>query len=180
MDSIFATFERVHTVKTDHGPPFQRHQFREYAGKKGFYHHRSTPRHQRANGECERFMQNLNNATWIAKKENIDYKEKIERMLEAYRVTPHPSTSRSPYELMFGRKMNLNIFPTMKRRVKDEGIRNHDRKYKEKAKKYHDSKKNVNKSHIRLRDRVLLKDRRTDRLKHEIGLVIGLQNIPLL
>ena len=53
LDSIFATFERVHTVKTDNGPSFQGHQFREYAEKKGFYHHR-TPRHQRANGECER------------------------------------------------------------------------------------------------------------------------------
>ena len=94
-------------------------------------------------------------------------------MLEAYRATPHPSTSRSPYELMFGRKMNLNIFPTMKRRAKDEGIRNHDRKYKEKAKKYHDSKKNVKKSRIRLGDRVLMKDRRIDRLRPEIGLVIG-------
>ena len=173
LDSIFATFGKVHTVKTDNGPPFHGHQFREYAEKKGFYHDRITPRHPRANGECERFLQNLNKAIRIAKRENIDYKEKIEGMLEAYRATPHPSTSRSPYELMFGRKMNLNIFPTMKRRAKDEGIRNHDRKYKEKAKKYHDSKKNVKKSRIRLGDRVLMKDRRIDRLRPEIGLVIG-------
>ena len=94
-------------------------------------------------------------------------------MLEAYKATPHPATSRSPYELMFGRNINLNIFPTMKIRVKDEDIKNHDRKYKEKAKKYHDSKKNVKKSHIRMGDRVLMKDRRTDRLKPEIELVIG-------
>jgi hypothetical protein len=38
---------------------------------------------------------------------------------------------------MFGRKMNLNIFPTMKRRVKDEVIRNRDEQYKKKAKKYY-------------------------------------------
>ena len=31
----------------------------------------------------------------------------------------------------------------------------------------------VKRSDIRLRDRVLMKDRRTNRLKHEIGLVIG-------
>ena len=117
-------------------------------------------------------MQNLNKAIRTAKKENIDYKEKIEGMLEAYRATLHPSTSRTPCELMFC-KINLNMFPTMKRRVKDESIRNHDRKYKEKAKKYHDSKKNVEKSYIRLGDRALMKDRRTDRLKPEIGLIIG-------
>ena len=80
LDSIFATFGKVHTVKTDNGPPFHGHQFREYAEKKGFYHHRITPRHPRANGECERFMQNLNKAIRIAKRENIDYKEKIEGM----------------------------------------------------------------------------------------------------
>jgi transposase InsO family protein len=135
LDSIFATFGKVHTVKTDNGPPFHGHQFREYAEKKGFYHHRITPRHPRANGECERFMQNLNKAIRISKKENTDYKEKIDGMLEAYRATPHPSTSKSPFELMFCRKMNLNIFPTMKRKVKDEVLRNRDEQYKNNAKK---------------------------------------------
>jgi hypothetical protein len=173
LDSIFATFGKVHTVKTDNGPPFHGHQFQEYAEKKVFYHHRITPRHPRANGECERFMQYLNKVIRIAKKENTDYKEKIDGMLEAYRVIPHPSTSKSPFELMFGRKMNLNIFPTMKRRIKDELIRNRDEQYKEKAKKYYDRKKNVKKSHIRLGDRVLMKDKRTDRLRPEVGIVIG-------
>ena len=56
-------------------------------------------------------------------------------MLEAYRATPHPSTSKSLFELMFGRKMKLNIFPTMKRKVKDEVIRNRDEQYKKNAKK---------------------------------------------
>ncbi|XP_028412004.1 uncharacterized protein K02A2.6-like [Dendronephthya gigantea] len=150
------------------------HQFYEYAEKKGFYHRRITPRHPQANGECERFMQNLNKAIRIAKKENTDYKGKINGMLEAYRATPHLSTSKSPYELMFGRKMNLNIFPTMKRRVKDEVIRNRDKRHKEKAKIYYDRKKNVKKSHIRVGDRVLMKDKRTDRLRPEVGVVIEL------
>ena len=38
-------------------------------------------------------------------------------------------------------------------------------------KKYHDRKKNVKKSHVRLGDRVLMKDRRTDRLRSEVGVV---------
>jgi hypothetical protein len=80
-------------------------------------------------------MQNLNKAIRISKKENTDYKEKIDGMLEAYRATPHPSTSKSPFELMFCRKMNLNIFPTMKRKVKDEVLRNRDEQYKNNAKK---------------------------------------------
>ena len=74
---------------------------------------------------------------------------------------------------MFGRKMNLNIFPTMKGKVKDEVIRNRDEQYKKNAKKYYDRKKNVKKSHIRLGDRVLMKDKRTDRLRPEVGIVIG-------
>ncbi|XP_028416124.1 uncharacterized protein K02A2.6-like [Dendronephthya gigantea] len=134
LDSMFATFGQVHTVKTDNGPPFQGHEFREYAKKKGFSHHRVTPRHPRANGECERFMRNLNKAVRIAERENVDYQDRITGMLEAYRATPHPSTSKSPYQLMFGRKMNLSFFP--------------------------------------IRDKVLMKDRRTDRLKPEVGTVV--------
>ena len=73
---------------------------------------------------------------------------------------------------MFGRKINFKIFPTMNRRAKDEIIRNHDKEHKEKAKKYHDSKKNLTKSRIRLGDRLLMKDRRTDRLRPEVGFLI--------
>jgi hypothetical protein len=156
LDSMFATYGQVHTIKTDNGPPFQGHEFREYAKKKGFNHHRVTPTNPRANGKCERFMRNLNKTIHIAERESVDYQDRITGMLEAYRATPHPSTSKSPYELMFGRKMNLSIFPIRKRRMGDMHIRNHDCKYKEKAKKYHDRKQNVKRSHIKLGDKVCL------------------------
>jgi transposase InsO family protein len=90
-------FGKIEVLKTDNGPPFQGHQFREYAKEKGFYHHRITPRHPKANGECARFMQNLNKSIRISKLENGNYKEKINVMLEAYRATPHPATGKTPY-----------------------------------------------------------------------------------
>ena len=34
LDSMYATFGQVHTVKSDNGPLFQGHEFREYAKKK--------------------------------------------------------------------------------------------------------------------------------------------------
>ena len=76
-------------------------------------------------------------------RENVNYQDRISGMLEAYRATPYPATTKSPYELMFGRKMNLSIFPTVKREKKDTSVRNHDRKYKVKAKLYHDKKSKV-------------------------------------
>ena len=45
--------------------------------------------------------------------------------------------------------------------------------HKKNAKKYYDRKKNVKKSHVRLGDRVLMKDKRTDRLRPEGGILIG-------
>ena len=51
-------------------------------------------------------MRNLNKAIHIAERENVDYQDRITGMREAYRATPHPSTSKSPYELMFGRKIS--------------------------------------------------------------------------
>lgn len=174
LDSMFAAFGQVNTVKTDNGPPFNGHEFSEYAKKKGFNHHKVTPRHPRANGECERFMRNLNKAIRIAQEENVDYKERITGMLEAYRATPHPATLKSPYELMFGRKMNLSMFPTIQKTMDDADIRSHHSRYKQKAKEYHDKKRNVKKSHVKLGDKVLMKNRRTDRLKPEVGTVIGI------
>ena len=67
LESMFATFGQVHTVKSDNGPPFQGREFCEYAKKKGFIQHRVTPKHPRANGESERFMWNLNKAICIEK-----------------------------------------------------------------------------------------------------------------
>jgi len=59
VDKIFALFGIPVTVKSDNGPPFNSKEFESFAKHLGFNHHRVTPLWPQANGEAERFMQNL-------------------------------------------------------------------------------------------------------------------------
>ena len=43
-------------VKSDNGPPFNGHEFAQFADYLGFKHRRVTPLWPEANGEVERFM----------------------------------------------------------------------------------------------------------------------------
>ena len=62
------------------------------------------------NGQCERFNSTLCNMLGtLSKKEKTDWKAHLSSMTHAYNCTQHPSTTYSPYYLMFGRKPRLPI-----------------------------------------------------------------------
>ncbi|KAH3790285.1 hypothetical protein DPMN_168481 [Dreissena polymorpha] len=42
-------------LKSDNGAPFKSQNFKKFATKYGFKHHRVTPLHQQANGTAEEF-----------------------------------------------------------------------------------------------------------------------------
>ncbi|XP_053380042.1 uncharacterized protein LOC128548702 [Mercenaria mercenaria] len=66
---IFATYGVPERLESDNGPPFNSVEFKEFSQEMGFYHHRVTPEHPRANGEAERFMKVLNKTEKIAHSE---------------------------------------------------------------------------------------------------------------
>ncbi|CAB3977612.1 Hypothetical predicted protein [Paramuricea clavata] len=47
----------------------------------------------------------------IATQESKKYYALIEGMLNAYLAIPHPAKGKSPFELMFGRKVRLEVLP---------------------------------------------------------------------
>ena len=159
-------------LKSDQGPPFNGHEFSVYAREKGFIHKRVKPRHLRGNGEAEKFMQNLKKIERIAKQEGKKYRVLVEGMLNGYRATPHPATGKSPFELMFGRKMRLGVLPDISKCDNDREVRKNDAQYKLKSKRYHDKRRNVKKSDIVIGDRILMKNKRTDSLNPIFGKVI--------
>ena len=73
LSSSCGTLRRI---ESDNGPPFNSKEFNEFAKQEGFQHHRVTALHPRANGEAERFMQNLNKTEEIA---NLQGKNRLER-----------------------------------------------------------------------------------------------------
>ena len=62
------------------------------------------------NGQCERFNSTLCNMLGtLPEKEKADWKSHLSSMTHAYNCTKHPSTTYSPYYLMFGRQPRLPI-----------------------------------------------------------------------
>ena len=62
------------------------------------------------NGQCERFNSKLCNMLGtLPEKEKAGWKAHLSSMTHAYNCTQHPSTTYSPYFLMFGRQPRLPI-----------------------------------------------------------------------
>lgn len=112
MRTIFAQFGCSEVVKSDNGSPFQGESFAEFASELGFKHHRITPRWPEANGEAERFMRTLKKSVLASRVSHLDWTNELYSFLLAYRSTPHGSTGKSPFQLLFGRPMR-NLLPTL-------------------------------------------------------------------
>ena len=62
------------------------------------------------NGQCERFNSTLcNMLQTLSEHDKLDWKAHLSSMTHAYNCTLHPSTTYSPYFLMFGRQARLPI-----------------------------------------------------------------------
>ena len=70
----------------------------------------TTPYHPMTNGQCERFNSTLCNMLGtLSEKDKLDWKAHLSSMTHAYNCTQHPSTTYSPYFLMFGRQPRLPV-----------------------------------------------------------------------
>ena len=70
----------------------------------------TTPYHPMTNGQCERFNSTLCNMLGtLSEHDKLDWKAHLSSMTHAYNCTQHPSTTYSPYFLMFGRQPRLPI-----------------------------------------------------------------------
>lgn len=102
LEQLFSTVGIPSVLKTDNGAPFQSSHMKEFAGRLGFTHRRVTPAWPRANGEVERFMQNLGHVVRLAKLRRADKQECLCAFLRAYGETPHATTKAAPNLLFFG------------------------------------------------------------------------------
>ena len=70
----------------------------------------TTPYHPMTNDQCERFNSTLCNMLGtLSERDKLDWKAHLSSMTHAYNCTQHPSTTYSPYFLMFGRQPRLPI-----------------------------------------------------------------------
>jgi len=100
----------------------------------------------------------------IARVEQKDWKEEINKFLIAYRSTPQATTGATPFYLMFGREMRTKLQELRREQtVIDESVRDADFRKKIQGKEYSDGKRRSMPSAIIVGDTVLLKTPKVDK-----------------
>ena len=164
VDELLSMFGIPDVLKTDNGPPFNSDDFYKYSKHVGFHHRRITPEWPRANSEVERFMTNINKVVQTALIEEKTWKQELHTFLRSYRATPHTTSGRTPYELLFGRSMHVELpeFPDFP--AEDFALRRRDQQAKHTQKDYSDSRRHVKASNIQPGDSVLVKRRQLNKM----------------
>ena len=168
LKHIFATYGTPNVLVSDNGPPFNSHEFEEFATEEGFKHHRITPLHPRANGQAENFMRLLNKTEQISHlqgKDSCKRRANIQDMLIAYRSSPHPATGVSPYKAMQHREIRTKLDyepPNEEQNPENERMNIKDSNYKQKMKEKGENR-NTRKTLLVLGDYVLVKQTKKDK-----------------
>jgi transposase InsO family protein len=146
--------------KTDNGPPFQSHDFEEFAKEKGFKHRLITPYWPRANATAENVMRKLKRVLKIAKLEDRSPDVVLDEFLATYHDTPHTATGVAPNMLMFGyaRTSGLPIVENQNKRVNIHRLaKQHHKEYEIRMKRQYDQQMKAKECLFRIGDQVLCK-----------------------
>lgn len=165
LSKIFTTFGVPNKLKSDNGPPFQSQQFKDFLKSWGVQHCKVTPYWPEGNGTVERFMKTLKKHLICTEQEQKKYSSELNTFLFNYRMAPHESTNKSPFELLFGRSVS-GILPTthtLLNQTQKEAIHN-DTKYKRKINNYANKRRNTHHHTFKVGDLVFCKQLKTSKL----------------
>ena len=170
LDAIFSRQGIPDIVKSDNGPPFNGHEFKNFSEQLGFHHRKVTPLWPQANGEAERFMRSLKKCITTSHAEHRNWKQELFKFLRQYRATPHSTTNVSPCEALNRRTMKTTlpeIKPTKPVQSQDErqqSLAQRDDAQKKKIKEYADQRANAKENNIKPGEKVLVKQPKTSKL----------------
>ena len=153
----------VERLTTDGGPPYDSREFKKFAKREGFEHHICTPENPQANGFVEVFQKVLVKMVHTAVVEKKDPRKVIHKYLASYRAAPHKTTGKSPYELMFNRKMKTKL-PQLDIKINkklDREVRSKHDAEKQKQKNYTDKKRRAKEKIISPGDEILIQQKKT-------------------
>ena len=163
LENAMSMLGNVEQLTTDGGPPYDSHGFEMFAKRMGFKHHICTPENPQANGFVEAFQKVLVKMVHTAVIEKQDPKKVVHRYLASYRAAPHKTTGKSPYELLFNRKMQTKL-PQLSIKVNkklDREVRSKHDDEKEKQKKYVDERRKAKEKKIEKGDQILIQQKKT-------------------
>ena len=170
FDTIFSRHGFCKTLTTDGGPPFNgtdSHDLQEYFRWAGIKHDTTVSADDpEANGLAEAFMKIIKKIWHTCTITKRDAMAEINKRLQAYRATPHPTTGKAPAELMYGGRTYRTRLPDKKEQQPSSAVQeaqDTDRKLKLIQKRYKDSRQYVKPHSFKPGDRALLKQRQTKR-----------------
>ena len=164
LDKIFSTLGIPYKITTDNGPPFHGKEITLFANYLNMKHAKITPYWPQANSTAENFNRCLRKTVQTAKVEHKNWKQEIYRFIRNYKATPHPSTEKSPAQLMFPGRSYRTRLPEPKRAYDDEEVRKTDETSKTKMKLLADNNRNARISTFSLGDTVLVKQKKLNKL----------------
>ena len=165
VDKVFSLFSFPEVVKTDSGPPFNGHIWNSFLTECGVHHRRITPLWPQANAQAECFNKPLMKALKAASINGVAWRTEMQRMLRAYRSTPHVTTAFTPHRLMFGRDPRTKLPEAVKEPHPDDRVvRENNRAAKGHMKSYADTKARAKASLVDIGDVVLIRQRKTGKL----------------
>ena len=170
LSAIFALFGLPLSLKADNGPQFNRdcEEFNSFCQENGIKLINTVPYWPQHNGEVERQNRSILKRLRIAQQLGKEWKMELTKYLLTYHSTKHPTTGKSPSELMFGRRIRTKLPHMPQFRMDDEEVRDKDREQKEKGKEYTDAKRKARISEISVGDCVLMKRmKKTNKLDSE-------------
>ena len=142
--SYFARYGTPESVKTDNGPPFQGHEFAAFAKAENFHHRKITPHHPEANGEVENFMKLVKKTILRSHLANLNFMEEVQRVLQAYRNTPHPTTGKAPATLVYRKPSRIGQLDDAASKEKEDIVEEILRQRVQEAKAKNDNRGKAN------------------------------------
>ena len=149
LEKIFSTHGIPFIMKSDNGSPFNGSKMKEFAKQSGYIHRRITPEWPRANGECERFMRNLNKVIQATHIEGKSWQQEVFNFVRNYRASPHATTGIPPAKLLMGRNIRTKL-PEHTDIEVNKDLRDRDEMKKRKMKEYADEKNHASESDLTL------------------------------
>ena len=103
LREIFSRFGYPREIVSDNGPQFTSREFEEFTTEFGIRHFMGAPYHPKTNGLAERMVQTIKKQLTKNRHIPLSLKAKLNRILLAYRNTPHQVTETSPAEMLLKR-----------------------------------------------------------------------------
>ncbi|XP_055585173.1 uncharacterized protein K02A2.6-like [Uranotaenia lowii] len=164
LTKIFSTFGLPSTIRADNGPQFNAgcEEFKLFCQENGIQLINTIPYWPQQNGEVERQNRSILKRLRIANDLVQKWRRVLHQYLLSYHSTTHPTTGKTPAELMFRRCIRNKLPQVPRFSHQDEEMRDQDRIQKEKGRIYADKKRRACSNDIQENDRVLVKRFRKD------------------